>query len=59
MAVAIIDTALLLFRAAGMTLDQNPEHPGAATVVLVHGGFLGAWVWADVTADIEARASAR
>jgi pimeloyl-ACP methyl ester carboxylesterase len=27
--------------------------PESATVVLVHGGFLGAWVWADVVAALE------
>jgi alpha-beta hydrolase superfamily lysophospholipase len=38
-----------------LTAQQSPERPGAATVVLVHGGFLGAWVWADVVAALEAR----
>lgn len=29
--------------------------PDAATVVLVHGGFLGAWVWADIVTALEAQ----
>ena len=38
-----------------MSLQQSPERPDAATVVLVHGGFLGAWVWADVVSALEGR----
>jgi pimeloyl-ACP methyl ester carboxylesterase len=34
---------------------MNDEKPDPATVVLVHGGFLGAWVWADVVSALEAQ----
>jgi pimeloyl-ACP methyl ester carboxylesterase len=33
--------------------QESPAPPDAATVVLVHGGFLGAWVWADVVSGLE------
>jgi hypothetical protein len=32
----------------GMTIGETANRPGRATVVLVHGGFLGAWIWEDV-----------
>jgi pimeloyl-ACP methyl ester carboxylesterase len=38
-----------------LTVQQSPERPDAATVVLAHGGFLGAWVWADVLSALEAQ----
>jgi pimeloyl-ACP methyl ester carboxylesterase len=38
-----------------LTVQPSPERPNAATVVLVHGGFLGAWAWADVVAALEAQ----
>jgi pimeloyl-ACP methyl ester carboxylesterase len=38
-----------------LTVKQRPEQPTTATVVLVHGGFLGAWVWADVVSALEAQ----
>lgn len=38
-----------------MTVRQSPERADAATVVLVHGGFLGAWVWADIVTALEAQ----
>jgi pimeloyl-ACP methyl ester carboxylesterase len=38
-----------------LTVPQGSAQPTAATVVLVHGGFLGAWVWADVVAALDAQ----
>jgi pimeloyl-ACP methyl ester carboxylesterase len=38
-----------------LTVQQSSEPSEAATVVLVHGGFLGAWVWADVVSALEGR----
>ena len=38
-----------------LTVQRSAERPTAATVCLVHGGFLGAWVWADVVAALEAQ----
>ncbi|MGH9032420.1 MAG: alpha/beta fold hydrolase, partial [Acidimicrobiia bacterium] len=38
-----------------MAVQRSSEPPREATVVLVHGGFLGAWVWADVTRALEAQ----
>jgi pimeloyl-ACP methyl ester carboxylesterase len=37
-----------------LTAEQSTEWL-EATVVLVHGGFLGAWVWAEVVSALEAR----
>jgi pimeloyl-ACP methyl ester carboxylesterase len=36
-----------------VTVEVKGRH--ATTVVLVHGGFLGGWVWGDVVAALEAR----
>jgi pimeloyl-ACP methyl ester carboxylesterase len=38
-----------------LSVQQGPERPDTATVLLIHGGFLGAWVWADVVSALEAR----
>jgi alpha-beta hydrolase superfamily lysophospholipase len=35
-----------------MTIGETANRPGRATVVLVHGGFLGAWIWEDVAAAL-------
>lgn len=35
-------------------VEESVPRAGRATVVLVHGGFLGAWVWADVVAALAA-----
>jgi hypothetical protein len=35
----------------GMTIGETANRPGRATVVLVHGGFLGGWICEDVAAS--------
>lgn len=37
-----------------MADETVPSRPGQPTVVLVHGGFLGAWIWTDVVAGLDA-----